>query len=187
MTDEKQIDGTTHAEKDANGDIVHKPDVVDTEDATIGGEAVNQVRTLVASADVNSESSPYIDVSLSSGGRYVLEYELRSGGENLQVQFNEDTGSNYEYGRTDNTTQSGQSSIVLFEPSSGDNTVVGEYILAGITNRPALAGSSSTTTNGAWSTVWGEYNALEGLSHITVIESAALTGGEIRLYEVTQV
>jgi len=35
MTDEKQIDGTTHAEKDANGDIVHKPNVVDTDDVTI--------------------------------------------------------------------------------------------------------------------------------------------------------
>lgn len=31
MTDESQIDGVTHAEKDSNGNIVHKPDVVDTE------------------------------------------------------------------------------------------------------------------------------------------------------------
>lgn len=57
MTDEYQIDGTTHAEKDANGDIVHKPDVVNTgqhnnteyvpTDATTGAE-INSVISSVS-------------------------------------------------------------------------------------------------------------------------------------------
>lgn len=37
MTDEEQIDGVTHAEKDANGNIVHNPDVVNTGGVDIAG------------------------------------------------------------------------------------------------------------------------------------------------------
>jgi len=58
MTDERQIDGTTHAEKDENGDIVHKPDVTNTEQANITERVDGGAAQRMYNVEIDASSPP---------------------------------------------------------------------------------------------------------------------------------
>jgi len=67
MTDEGQIDGETHYEKDSNGDIVHKPDVVSAENLStddIQRGKVERTQTLAGASDGTTDTSNSVDIDV---------------------------------------------------------------------------------------------------------------------------
>jgi len=87
MTDEKQIDGTTHAEKDANGDIVHKPNVVDTEEVNIDSVATGTSRTIVGVPGALSNQHISIITQITEG--------VTDGSTTTIVELDPDTGDGF--------------------------------------------------------------------------------------------
>lgn len=104
MTDEKQIDGTTHAEKDSSGNIVHKPDSVDTDDLVIGGTLYEED----ANSPIDVSSTASTQYTVSGSYREVIIIPDRSELGFDQVQANGDTGSNYNYLDESDTQTTGQ-------------------------------------------------------------------------------
>lgn len=115
MTDEYQIDGTTHAEKDANGDIVHKPDVVNTNEALltsvtslINSTAVasTQFGPLVVSSGTATGFNTLLDVSDTASVQF--SYHSKDSSPIIFEGFYKPDDGSFEI-RTDQSNGSGQS------------------------------------------------------------------------------
>jgi len=100
MTDEYQIDGTTHAEKNANGDIEHKPDVVNTDDLDISNISKGvTVIALDATEDADNSGGRILAQStanVGTGGTTILDFDgVRYGG--LVSVYGEDEDGNKRF------------------------------------------------------------------------------------------
>jgi len=122
MTDEYQIDGTTHAEKDANGDIEHKPDVVNTGNnptrqlrtqgpqrtVTVPGD-YSTIQAAVDSAGLFNEQSLVINVDSGTYDEDVLLNNINTG----HPDEGNSPGSMFLNGDTDNPSNVEVNSITM--------------------------------------------------------------------------